>query len=469
MKLKHATNTKNANVNDNVNDNVNANANSTTKGTAFCETLVVDVDDAFKPFAREVSKICNSLNKDELIINKDSNYNARNNILFPPFQVSQENPLESLIDILNKQPLSKTPVLLESFMVQYIGNAGVGQGVARNFFSECIKQCEDELFQQVEGSDLYDLNDIKIKRKLKGDDIQIKRKLKVLGFLMGIMVYNNIAFSFKVKRALVHKCLYNGKSRKDASLFVYHMLEDPEGTTSMINLMKTPIYIEASDLDFEDIGQAKQPVTIRNFREFILAREESELPEAYKLVAQGFALSGFDKMLKGNNVAAIHKSLCMQEMTEETRKSFIKQIDFGPSVPTSVKTWLTDIILTIDQDLLRKFIHFWSAAYGINKDRTYQVVEGARVITKQVCPLLESHTCYYQLVLPKGIESKEKLLEMLQTSVGYVSKGIALYGGRNRGTEYIKYKKRKYVVHKGSRGGKYIISKGEKIYVKQIQ
>jgi hypothetical protein len=373
--------------------------------------------------------------------------------------------LESLIRVLNRQSLSKTPVFLNDFKeVKYIGNAGVGPGVARDFFTACIKQCEEELFQQVEGSDLYD-----IRNDLDLNNNDIKRKLKVLGFLIGIMVCNELTFSFKVKRALIHMCLYSKPPKDDPSFLVYHILEDPEATISLINLMKNPKDIEYSYLDFEDVGKPKQLVTVSNYQEFLLAKEEYSIPEAYKLVAQGFVLAGFDKLFvtMGNSVASLHKALCMTEITEEVRKEFVKQIDFG-SMSDSVKKWFTDIILTIEPDFLRKLIHFWSASYGITKDKTYQVVEGKRVITKKVCPLVESHTCYYQLVLPQGIESKDKLLEILQTSVGNVSKGVALYGGKTTSKEYLTHKNRRYVVHKGSRGGKYIINKGEKKYLKQI-
>ena len=461
-----STNT-NKNVSRNANTNTNANANSSLNGSAFCETLVVDVNDAFKKFAKEISKICNSLNKDKLILNKyDMNLASRGWNKIPSIRASQDKPLDSLIRMLSRQSLSKTPVFLKDYKeVKYIGNAGIGPGVARDFFTACVKQCEDELFQQVEESDLYDLrNDLDI------NNIDIKRKLKVLGFLIGVMVCNELTFSFKVKRALIHMCLYN-QPPKDASFLVYHMLEDPEATISVINLMKKPENIELSYLDFEDIGKPEQLVTSSNYREFLLAKEEFNIPQTYKLVAQGFALAGFDKLFvtMGNSVSSLHKALCMTEITNEVRKGFVKQIDFGGSISDSVKKWFTEIILTIEPDFLRKLIHFWSASYGITKDKTYQVIEGQRVITKQVCPLTESHTCYYQLVLPQGIESKEKLLENLQTSVGNVSKGVALYGGNNRKIEqkeYTTYKNRKYVVHKGGRGGKYIIKKGEKKYLK---
>ena len=319
------------------------------------------------------------------------------------------------------------------------------------------------MFQLVEGGDLYDL-----RKDLDINNIDIKRKLKVLGFLIGIMICNKLTFSFKVKRALIHMCLY-GQPPKDASFLVYHMLEDPDATISLINLMKNPKDIEYSYLDFEDIGKTKQLVTSSNYREFLLAKEEYDIPQAYKLVAHGFLMAGFDKLFltMGNSVASLHKALCMTEITDDVRKKFLEQIEFGGSVPESVKKWFSDIILSIEPDFLRKLIHFWSASYGITKDKTYQVIEGQRVITKQVCPLTEAHTCYYQLVLPQGIKSKEELLKNLQTSVGNVSKGVALYGGNTRGKEYITHKNRRYLIHKGNRGGKYIIKKGEKTYLKQ--
>jgi hypothetical protein len=396
---------------------------------SICETLVSDVHPAFVEFSRKVAKVCSSI----------TNASADKPLKLPtskgtkPFIIrsaSPDNPLDSLVTSIRDKDMELLPLNLSSFEVSYKSQEGIGPGVVRDFFSGCINQVTTELLERVEGSDFYN-----IKRNLNLNDSTIKRKLVTFGYVMAIMIYNNISFPFKLKRSLLHMCLFNTPPSQDVSYLVYQMMEDPESTGFVVNLLRKPQDIEFSGLDFEDIGRKPKPVTTGNFTSFLRSWvEHYHIPKGCKYVAQGFNVKAeaSEVLLKaGLNVYTMFSKMCVTKYDKALIEKFVKQqVLFTSSVPADVKKWFVSIVINSDQEFFRNLLHFWSALHTPMLNTWYQVTMGERVYSKEVCPLPESHTCYTQLELPNNIPSEAKLKEVLQTAIGYVAKGVTMLGGK---------------------------------------
>jgi len=304
---------------------------------------------------------------------------------------------------------------------------GFGEGVARDFLSGCIKQLSEELLAPVGvDSDFYN-----IKPDLDLGSQATKRKLVVLGYVLGIMVANGWSFPFKLKRCLLHMCLYNTSPTQDGSYIIYQLMEDPESMAFMLALMRKPEDIERSGLDFEDIGRKPKPVTMGNFLSYMRNWvQHGYVPAGCKYVAQGFfvktkAASYCSK--RGYGVHTLFETLCVPVMDVERMKKFVEeQIVFDENVPRNTQAWFKAIVAKSKPDFLRNLLHFWSGSYTPVPNQKYQVMQGESVIAGKVCPLPKARTCFFQLFLPKNVPSQKKLSEILETAVGYVETGVGL-------------------------------------------
>jgi hypothetical protein len=414
---------------------VNANANASFPTT--CETLLTDVDPMFYEFSRKVAKICSSIKS----YNLPTKTNMKIILKRPKLQIiaNPEHPVDSLVYKVYNKTIEDLPLLLEDFDVTYEGQEGIGEGVNRDFITRCIKDLVSELLEPVVKSNntknntKTNLGQYNIKKKL---DLTYatKRKLVTFGYLIGIMVLNDIPFEIELKRSLLHMCLFNTKPSEDISYLVYQMVEDPDSKIFIQQLMKNPDHIELSGLDFEDVGRKEKPVTKSNFISFLRIWEEYyHIPPYCKYVAEGMnKKTGISNILlkKGINVYKMYDILCNNKLDKEKVKDFVKEQVFFEKVPTEVQGWFSNILLESDVEFVKNLVYFWSGTYSPMKGIKYQIVIGERVISDKVCPLPESHTCYAQLVLPKNITSKEQLKDILEKAIGYVAKGMLMYGGK---------------------------------------
>ena len=435
----NGSNNNNGNRRYAINDtNVNANLNRSSFNWALnadeedtfptvCETLVTDVDPIFNEFSRKIAKVCASVTKEMSFKIKSTNFTPQTLTIS---QADPENPLNSLVKAIRNVDMKKLPFRLDDITVTYKGQEGIGPGVARDFISGCIIQVTSELLECVaDGSDFYN-----IKRDLDLTNANIKRKLVTFGYLLAIMMANLIAFPFKLKKSLLHMCLYNTPPSQDVSYLVYEMMEDPESTQFIKNLLKKPKDIVASNLDFDDVGRQPKPVTIANFTSYLRNWvQHYHIPKGCKYVAEGF----YAKTLAGDVFGRLHADvhamftiLCKSKLDTKGLSKFInEQVSFTSDVPSKIQKWFKAILQKSDADFIRNILHFWSGLYTPMDGVNYQVTMGDKVFTQKVCPLPESHTCYTQLVLPLNIPSKEKFKEILETAIGSVAKGVLMTGG----------------------------------------
>jgi hypothetical protein len=247
------------------------------------------------------------------------------------------------------------------------------------------------------------------------------------------MVLNDIPLEVDIKRSIMHKCLFDTDAKDDISYLVYELVEDPDDNIWIINLLRKPELIKDSGLDFEDIGMKQREVNKENFIEYVKCKTDYDnIPKGVKYVAEGInKRTGVGRVLlrKGVNVYVMNEILCNRRMSKGDVEGFINnQIEFD-KVPDDVKEWFKRILLESDIGFVKRLIYFWGSTYNPIKNKKYQVVIGERIISRGVCPLPESHTCYTQLVLPQGIKNKSKLKEILEKAIGYVAKGMLMYGG----------------------------------------
>ena len=395
---------------------------------SVCETLLTDVDGKFYDFKQKVSYVCSNIVQKPITTKSRLRAVKKDEITIE--EVDPDSPLDSLIFVMRKIKATTLPFELENFTVSYKNQEGVGPGVVRDFISGCIEQASKELLAPIAaGSDLYH---IKFDRRT---DAKTKDKLRAFGYLLAIMLYNGLSFPFKLKRSLLHMCLYNTEPSRDVSYVVYELMENPEWAAGVIALLKKPSDIEHVGLDFEDVQKSPKSVTSRNYVSFLRTYVEfTYIPKYCTYVADGFymkTLAAEELVAMGMSVYDMYEKLCNQKIDKESIKNFVTtQVVYGESVSIDVKTWFTNMVTSSDPDFFRNLLHFWSGFYVPIQGTKYQVVIGSKVITQKVCPLAESHTCYTQLVLPDGIPNEEKLREILEKAVGYVAKGVTMYGGK---------------------------------------
>jgi hypothetical protein len=265
-------------------------------------------------------------------------------------------------------------------------------------------------------------------------DPATKRKLVAFGYLLGLVMCNQEKITFKLHLALVHMCLNNTSPLKDLSYLAFQIMEDPQFGTTVANWLRDPESIEPSGMNFSDMDKPDRDVKKTNILEYLRVWvEKMYIPEGSKWVAYGFQKYWSEPITCKVTTFDVYNSLFAPVLDQDTIDKFIKRITFGSPFPKKVKTWLLEIIKEAGEDFFKKLLHFWSSQFTVStSDTAYQVVIGDHVITDTVCPLPHSHTCFYQLVLPKKIPSKEKLREILEMAVGYAQEqqGVQMFGGK---------------------------------------
>ena len=428
----------NANNNANAN-NVNANtfkswalnANA-EKFSTDCDNLFIHVDPMYTCFARKIAKVCES------VTNPCDNQRGKNTTVKKPathtliiHKADSEYPADSLVKAIRDLDFTQLPTQLKNIEVTYKGLQGVGPGVARDFISGCIVQLSTELLEPASpGSDYY-----AVKRELDLKDMKIKRKLITFGYVILLMINNNLSFPFKIKRGIIHLMLLNTLPSQDPSYIAYQVMEDPESMDFALKMLREPNTIEGV-LDFEDVGRKPKPVTKENFISYLcIWAGYIHISPGTKYVAKGLTRAGASDVLSGYDVMSIFNKLCVVSVDKSKLAKFLKdQVEFTASVPANIKTWFINVVTDADDKFVRSLLHFWSGFFTPMPNQKYQVTVGNRVVTDKVCPLPESHTCYLQLVLPKNLPSEEMLKSALEKAVAYVAKGVTMYGGKKKKT-----------------------------------
>jgi hypothetical protein len=418
-----------------------------------CSLLLVDVDKLYKRENRLMVKICDSINSYKLV-ERNNVVNLRRGTV--RIIAESEDPVKSLIKTIYSKRVPNMPLLLSDLEVKYKSangqmEEGAGEGVTRDYISTCIKILLQELLEPVNKQKNNNSNSknnygfYNIKKNLDLTDNLIKRKLTALGYILGFMVLNDIPLEVDIKRSVIHMCLFQSDPKEDISYLVYELVEDPDANLGIKNSLKDASSIDKFGLDFEDIGMKSRKVTKDNYIEYLKAKNEHDnIPKGVKYVSEGInKRTGVGKVLlkKGVNVYRMYEILCDNRMKKEDIEVFIRdQLEFI-NIPNDIKEWFQKILLESDLDFIKNLLYFWGSTYNPVKNKSYQVLIGERVISGTVCPLPQARTCFYQLVLPQGINSKDQMKDILSKSIGYVGKGMLLYGGRRRRRGVIKTKK----------------------------
>ena len=418
-----------------------------------CETLIIDADDRFTEFTRKALSICATVNKTAIIRKKTLDSTSAGEIVI--LKADPYDPADSLVKFLTNADMGKLPFNLNKITVTYKDQEGVGTGVVRTFVSDCITQLSEELMEPVKkGSDFFN-----IKKNLDVDvaDLtkkrSVRRKLVALGYLMGVMIENNMSFPFKIKRSLLHMCLYNTPPSQDASYIVYQLMEDPDDVVPLMNLMTTTAFmetqndIETANLNFNQVGRKQKKVTPGNFLSYMRNYIEFHyIPSGCKYVVQGFyakSTAAKNCVKQGYGISEMFDYLSSETQKSnawiERTKQFVDGITFSTDTPDYIKKLIKKIISDGSPKFVRKLLYFWGGTHDAMPNTEYQVMIGTNTWnenptghSKKFCPLPESRTCFFQLVLPQSIPNKDTLEAILKTAVGDVEKGVGNYGGRRR-------------------------------------
>lgn len=439
----------NTNVNNSVINNVatgtppNTVVNANVNILADCENFMQDIDPYFTDFGKRVRGLCSQIVSGKKI---DVKCNFSSNDIVKFYDVDVNNRLTFFANGLKKIKNPSVPLI--NWRVTYKDSNASGQGIVRDLLSKCIVEIKNELLESIfVGSDVLTVKGLG-KEKLDLTDLQVKRKLIAFGFLLGCMICNGFTIPFNLQIALLHMCLHNTSPKTDLSYSVYHILEDPVFRRSISNLMKDADSIESTQLNFSDFDEcdaknvnAKKGVndcTVKkeNFLKYLhLWVNTLYIPPGCKWVAHGFQKYWKDAINSDKyNTFDIYKTLCEPFIDQETIDVFfLKSIKFY-RIPTDVQEWLIEIIKESDQEFLRNLLHFWSSMDNVDtrKEQNYQVVLGEYDIKKTEGCLPQSHTCFYQLVLPKNISSKEQLKNILKNAIEIANKqqGAQMRGGK---------------------------------------
>ena len=362
------------------------NADEEAEFEGECETLIINADDRFKEFTRKAVSICATVKKTTLIRKKtlDSNAGADDIVIL---NADPNDPANSLVKFLTNANMGNLPFSLNKITVTYKDQKGVGTGVVRTFVSDCITQLSEELMEPVKkGSDFFN-----IKKELDVDvaDLtqkrSVRRKLVALGYLMGVMIENNMSFPFKIKRSLLHMCLYNTPPSQDASYIVYQLMEEPDDLAFMLKLMKNPNDIENSKLDFEDVGRKKKKVTQGNFLSYMRNYIEfNYIPSGCKYVVQGFyakSTAAKNCVKQGYGISEMFDYLSSETQKSnawiERTKTFVEGITFS-NTPADIKQWIKEIINDGSPEFVRKLLYFWGGTPNAMPNTNYQVMMGTK-------------------------------------------------------------------------------------------
>ena len=328
--------------------------------------------------------------------------------------------IQKLKDILL---MRRKPILLGEFRIKYgYGNAqGIGEGVNRHFFEECLNQLKNDLFEKEEDEKTGIL---KLKQ-LNLDSIDVKLNLVIFGYIMAFYLVNNISFDFQLSIILLYYCIYKTDPNTDPAYIFLLWMEDKEEIISYLNLLKTPDSIEDLGLELYNTIVTKDNI-ISFIQEFT---SKLTVPSTYKYIMYGFNFIvniGMDLEKANISPFELRKLLCVTDIDID---SFIKdQLIFSSDFNDEKQKWFKEILkeLTEKKDLKKKLFNFWGSVNIPIRGKNYKVAQG----NQRGC--FQSHTCFYTIDMPNDINNKDIMREKLLKSIEYVECDIGLVGGRRR-------------------------------------
>jgi hypothetical protein len=266
-----------------------------------CDEYITGFDPYFKRVEIKLKKICTLYTKscDHLNDSKDSisdylvkyrknTYNISN--------IDTEYTLATAFKFWNTLDSHKKIQFglarLENFKITYREGQGIGIGVVRDFFQNCIDELlRYNIFSYIgsESIQRYQINPLfnpdktfKEESGLTFDkEADFVLFYKFIGRLFCFILLNDIGLNFHLSHAILAHMIYKHEDITDDDYLGYFMLDYPEYFNSYVKLMKLdPNTIK--DLGFEfnddyDLVTENKDITKTNFREYITLRSKHKL------------------------------------------------------------------------------------------------------------------------------------------------------------------------------------------------
>ncbi len=429
--FKNANNSKNNTISPKINSKIQENSNSLFS----CKMLTTDITNTnYDNFKKKIEEICILIKNEKNEKNVDldiSNFDYER--LELNLEVAQRNNLlNTLLNNIHPHNIYMLTFDIENIFVEYENEDGVGQGIVRDYINKCSSLLAEELLES-DSRGYYD-----IKKNLDVDDEIIKFKLFILAYIFGLIICNPELnkFPFRLKRSLLHMCLYGTHPTKDISYFIYQYIEDKDSVNSLVNLLRgSDDRIKNSYLEFPN----NTNVNSKNILMFLKQHYfHNYMSKGSLYIGEFFLKSKLSKYLVKNNVNIniLSKLLSEPIWNPKIVTDFVKfQVVFDDKVTNEQQIMIKNILLKYkdDEKFFKKLLNFWSASNLPIKDQNYKVTIGDKIYKKgKVCPLPVSHTCFYLLDIPKDIDNQDILEKSILKALDEVGNTFTIAGGNKK-------------------------------------
>ena len=367
-----------------------------------------------------------------------------------------------------------------TFTGRFFGQEGVGVGVTKTFIQMMLDEIRDDEFfvPAEEGSSRYVMNPVMTKEKLVSmgyrvdTDDDVKGVFTLMGKLFSFCIRYDIPLGFSLSRAILANIIYRDVEIDDDEYVMYYLLEMPQMSSSVINTLQDPSSFEVAfeDAEFNDyypLVAENKPITKDNFKEYLRLVAKHQLTKQIAVGANDTSknlkafLSGFyiRKKLRALNttVGELDKLMHGATITNESIREWLTPgrvtISTTDQHENQLGQWLKEIMLSEGNDFpieeithspagtqsrsietrkkdefivfMGKLMFFWTSLRKLDNTQRYQIifVDGA---------LPRASTCFYQLKLPRTIQTKDELYRKLITAVYNVEQGVGLLGGKTK-------------------------------------
>jgi hypothetical protein len=319
------------------------------------------------------------------------------------------------------------------------------------------------------------------------DALTVRYVLDIIESVVANCLLNKIPLRVKLSYGLL-LCMSTGWVSID-ELVIAFFLDHPAIGNSMLNLMKKPSDIVVADLNFNDFtGLEDKQVTTNNFVEYLRFMSYLKMYQTDNMVELKRFINQIEKSKYNINLdlrifdhylfdylttyqngkmfrpqinmspSQLDKLLSGKEVDAATIEAFIARIQFQPADGGPIRPWLLEILRSkgqgfptqimgpkylseilgkqvtgdltakdkeqVHMHFVNRLLGFWSSINSFDETKKYTV----KVVDKNPDLLVEAHTCFYLIDVPR-YRSKEELFQKLVTSVYGAEKGIGMYGG----------------------------------------
>jgi hypothetical protein len=256
-----------------------------TKFAQFNLGSSVTYPEPLKRFTNKLKRVCNTFmdtrncNVAELL---EVMKNARRRYQPDQYNVTllrkrHNHELEDLYRDFQQEP-SMFRVPLSKWKVKYDNEPGVDAGGIRTHFIQAAAEqiIKSNIFVETEpGTGRYTFN---------SDNELFAGYAKFLGVFLAFCFTNSFTIDFHLSRCILLHLIYKNTDITLDDYATIYMLEYPEESRSMLNLLRRPEDIVHAGLDFEDIGHPAREVSITNFREYMGLRGKYKLMKGHQLL-----------------------------------------------------------------------------------------------------------------------------------------------------------------------------------------